>query len=104
MPFQDVHPALARALEERGYTDPTPVQAAVMGASRDRDLLVSARTGSGKTVGFGLALQGLLLDEQGAGAPGLPKALVVAPTRELAVQVQRELQWLYGPAGARVAA
>jgi ATP-dependent RNA helicase DeaD len=104
MPFADVHPSLARALEERGYTDPTPVQAAVMGASRDKDLLVSARTGSGKTVGFGLALQELLLTEQGAGPAGLPKALVVAPTRELAVQVQRELQWLYGPSGARVAA
>ena len=56
MPFPDAHPSLLRALAERGYAEPTPVQAAVL--ARDaagRDLLVSAQTGSGKTVAFGLA-------------------------------------------------
>jgi len=70
----------------------------------EKDLLVSAQTGSGKTVGFGLAIAPTLLgeDEQ-FGRPAAPLALVVAPTRELALQVKRELDWLYEFAGATVA-
>ncbi|HUO21191.1 MAG TPA: DEAD/DEAH box helicase [Caulobacteraceae bacterium] len=104
MSLLDVDPALAQALSDRGYASLTAVQAAVLEPqARGRDLLVSARTGSGKTVAFGLALAETLLGEGGAlPAPGAPKALVIAPTRELAIQVQRELQWLY--ANARVAA
>jgi ATP-dependent RNA helicase DeaD len=60
-----------------------------------RDLLVSARTGSGKTVAFGLAVARELLPWR---KPGKPECLVVAPTRELAHQVARELSWLYAPA------
>jgi ATP-dependent RNA helicase DeaD len=69
-----------------------------------RDLVVSAQTGSGKTVAFGLNMAPQLLDESG-GMPraGAPLALVIAPTRELALQVSRELVWLYGKAGGRVA-
>ena len=100
----DTHPALRRALDARGYAEPTPVQASVLGAGlRGRDLLVSARTGSGKTVAFGLALADTLLDGAPCFGPAAaPQALVVAPTRELAVQVQRELSWLLGEAGGRV--
>ncbi|HUL58950.1 MAG TPA: DEAD/DEAH box helicase [Anaeromyxobacteraceae bacterium] len=99
------HPALAGALERRGYAAPTPVQSAVLApALRDRDLLVSSRTGSGKTVAFGLALAGSVLGPSPSfDAAGAPLALVVAPTRELAVQVQRELAWLLAEAGGRVA-
>jgi ATP-dependent RNA helicase DeaD len=69
-----------------------------------RDLLVSAQTGSGKTVAFGLAMAGDLLGQGGTIEAGAgPLALVIAPTRELALQVSRELSWLYGEAGARVA-
>jgi len=104
MPFPPTHPALARALEQQGYLEPTPVQAAVLGAADGQDLLVSAQTGSGKTVAFGLAMAKDLLGE----APrfdraAAPLALVIAPTRELALQVSRELNWLYAPAGAIVA-
>jgi ATP-dependent RNA helicase DeaD len=101
--FQNVHPTLAKALSDRGYASLTPVQLAVVEPqARGRDLLVSARTGSGKTVAYGLVLAETLLDEGGVlPQPGAPSALVIAPTRELAMQVQRELQWLY--AGARVA-
>ena len=97
--------ALARALAERGYEEPTAVQSAVLTPEAEgRDLLVSAQTGSGKTVAFGVALATTLLgDAERFGAPGLPLALIVAPTRELALQVQRELEWLYGPAGGRIA-
>jgi ATP-dependent RNA helicase DeaD len=104
MPFPELPPALGRALEERGYAEPTPVQALVLDGPSHRDLLVSARTGSGKTVAFGLAAARMLLGESGAFArPGPPVALVVAPTRELALQVQRELAWLFAPANGRVA-
>jgi ATP-dependent RNA helicase DeaD len=100
----NIDPALAKALSERGYATLTPVQLAVLEPqARDRDLLVSARTGSGKTVAYGLVLADTLLAANGALAPsGPPSALVIAPTRELAMQVQRELQWLY--VGARVVA
>ncbi|MET0429777.1 MAG: DEAD/DEAH box helicase, partial [Microvirga sp.] len=105
MPFPPTNPSLERALAGRGYEEPTPVQAAVLQPeAADRDLLVSAKTGSGKTVAYGLALASTLLgSEERFEAPGEPLALVVAPTRELALQVNRELIWLYGPAGARVA-
>ncbi len=104
MTFLPTHPQLARALAERNYTDPTPVQTAVLAdEAAGRDLLVSAQTGSGKTVAFGLAIAKNLLGEaERFGRGGKPLALVVAPTRELALQVQRELTWLYQYTGARV--
>lgn len=103
MPFPNTHPALARALAAQGYDEPTPVQAAVLEAPAGADLLVSAQTGSGKTVAFGLAAAGELLGEaERFGQPGAPLGLIIAPTRELALQVSRELGWLYAEAGARV--
>ena len=96
-------PSLAAALTARGYATPTPVQAAVLGAG-EHDLTVSAQTGSGKTVAFGLLIGRALIGESGKlSRSPRPRALVIAPTRELAVQVQRELTWLLGEAGARVA-
>ncbi len=105
MPFPATHPSLARALADRGYAEPTPVQAAVLQPeAAGRDLLVSAQTGSGKTVAYGLAFAATLLgDAERFEAAAEPLALVIAPTRELALQVQRELIWLYGPSGARIA-
>ncbi|MDP3590866.1 DEAD/DEAH box helicase, partial [Phenylobacterium sp.] len=104
MAFPDIHPALARALASQGYAEPTPVQEAVLTEeAAGRDLLVSAQTGSGKTVAFGLAAGPTLLgDEARFGKPGAPLALVIAPTRELAIQVSRELTWLYADSGAKV--
>ncbi|MBM9402506.1 DEAD/DEAH box helicase [Gluconacetobacter azotocaptans] len=104
MPFPETHPALRRALDARGYDEPTPVQKAVLDVAADgRDLLVSAQTGSGKTVAFGLALADTLLGgAERMGPAGAPLAVIIAPTRELAMQVQRELTWLYAPAGARI--
>ncbi len=104
MPFPVTNPSLLRALTEREYNEPTPVQAAVLEAQvADRDLLVSAQTGSGKTVAYGLALAPTLLgDAETFPQAAEPLALVVAPTRELALQVHRELTWLYAKAGARI--
>jgi len=105
MPFPDTHPALRRALDARGYEQPTPVQEAVLQPGLEtRDLLVSAQTGSGKTVAFGLAIAPTLLGDADRLPPApQPMALVIAPTRELALQVQSELEWLYSETGARIA-
>ncbi|MFA5956505.1 DEAD/DEAH box helicase [Hyphomicrobium sp.] len=106
MTFPSAHSALGRALVARGYSVPTAVQLAVLEPETvGRDLLVSAQTGSGKTVAFGLAIAPTLLGE----ADRLPQAaeplaLIIAPTRELAMQVQRELDWLYADTGARIVA
>ncbi|MBK5946088.1 ATP-dependent RNA helicase [Rhodobacter veldkampii DSM 11550] len=103
--FDGVHEALAEALAAKGYDSLTPVQEAVIDpALGQADLLVSAQTGSGKTVAFGLAMAaGLLGAERRLGLPGAPRALIIAPTRELAMQVRRELDWLYGSTGAVLA-
>ncbi|MGJ8616037.1 MAG: DEAD/DEAH box helicase [Sulfitobacter sp.] len=95
---------IADALAQKGYDTLTAVQEAVSDpALVDADLLVSAQTGSGKTVGFGLAIAPTLLgDAERFGPAGPPLALIIAPTRELAMQVSRELTWLYGKAGAVV--
>jgi ATP-dependent RNA helicase DeaD len=97
-------PPLARALAERHYDQPTPVQTAVLADdAAGRDLLVSAQTGSGKTVAYGLAIANDLLGSaERFERAAAPLALIVAPTRELALQVHRELAWLYQYADARV--
>src|SRR4051812_34312650 len=102
--FLPTRPPLARALAERNYDEPTPVQTAVLADdAAGRDLLVSAQTGSGKTVAYGLAIAADLLgDAERLGDAAAPLALIVAPTRELALQVHGELSWLYRHAGARV--
>ena len=104
--FLHAHPALVGTLVARGYHNPTPVQAEVLQyAAAGADLLVSAQTGSGKTVAFGLAIAADLLgDAEALPRAGAPLALVVAPTRELAMQVHAELSWLYADIGGRVLA
>lgn len=104
MPFSVLPAPISAALAEQGYEAPTPVQAAVLvDEARGRDLLVSAQTGSGKTVAFGLAMaEALLADEESGIDQRAPLALVIAPTRELALQVSRELAWLYGKTPLRV--
>ncbi|MFN4039821.1 MAG: DEAD/DEAH box helicase [Erythrobacter sp.] len=103
--FPALPAAIEAALAERGYSTATPVQAEVLRPEAiGRDLVVSAQTGSGKTVAFGLAMADDLLDGDGRiGFAPVPLALVITPTRELALQVSRELAWLYGRTGARVA-
>ncbi len=101
----DLPAPLAAALAARGYETLTEVQTSATRADlAGRDLLVSARTGSGKTVAFGLAIApDLLGGAERFGPAGKPMALAIAPTRELAQQVARELAWLYAPTGATIA-
>lgn len=100
-----VKKALRDALDERGYDTLTPVQEAVLDPDlTGADLLVSAQTGSGKTLGFGLAIAPQILqDAESFEAAQAPLALVIAPTRELALQVKRELTWLFAKAGVAMA-
>ncbi|GAB4266846.1 MAG: DEAD/DEAH box helicase [Pararhodobacter sp.] len=104
-PLTTLPPALQKALADKGYETLTPVQEAVLDpALAGRDLLVSAQTGSGKTVAFGLAMAHELLgDSAMLPPPDAPRALIIAPTRELALQVRREFEWLYASAGATIA-
>ncbi|WP_394690476.1 DEAD/DEAH box helicase [Hoeflea sp.] len=101
----DIHSAIDRALTKRGYDALTPVQESMLAPElHDADLLVSAQTGSGKTVAFGISLAPTLMgDEDRLPRAETPLALVIAPTRELALQVERELSWLYAEAGAQIA-
>ena len=81
MPFPAAHPGLLAAITARGYTEPTPVQAAVLEErAAGRDLLVSAQTGSGKTVAFGLAIAPTLLGDAprsrwSRSRPGVPTTI-----------------------------
>ena len=101
-----IGPGLAAALAQKGYASLTSVQEAVLDpAIGERDLRITSQTGSGKTVAIGLSLRDLVArgDAKGANGVARPHALVVAPTRELAKQVEEELSWLYAPLGAAVA-
>ncbi|MES5098041.1 DEAD/DEAH box helicase [Agrobacterium sp. BA1120] len=102
---QGIAPAIAQALEKRGYKDLTPVQKAMLAPELDgQDALVSAQTGSGKTVAFGIAIAPTLLEKNGRFGPaGAPLGIAIAPTRELAMQVKRELEWLYEFTGVSIA-
>ncbi len=104
MTFENLSPVLSDALVARGYEALTPVQSQVSeDQAKGRDLLVSAQTGSGKTVAFGLAMGDELIEDGRLPFATSPLALIIAPTRELALQVSRELSWLYAKAGARIA-
>jgi ATP-dependent RNA helicase RhlE len=87
-------PFLLRALTEQGYENPTPIQEqAIPLALEGRDLLAGAQTGTGKTAAFGLPLlQHLGTNPQAVSGPRKPRALVLAPTRELATQVHDSLR------------
>ncbi len=100
----DIAAPLAAALAAKGYATLTPVQHAVLAdGMAGRDLLVSAQTGSGKTVAFGIAIAPEILAESDRLLfADVPLGLCVAPTRELALQVARELEWLYADAGAKI--
>nr|WP_184039977.1 DEAD/DEAH box helicase [Chitinivorax tropicus] len=89
MTFADLglHPAILKALNDAGYTAPTPIQAeAVPEIIAGHDLMASAQTGTGKTAGFMLPALQKLTEEPKAAGRG-PRILVLTPTRELAQQV-----------------
>ena len=95
--FLNIEEQINANLKLRGYTELTPIQKAIIEKEiTGRDALVSAQTGSGKTVAFGLSIVSDILNRNPESKfSKLPSALIIAPTRELALQVQNELDWLY---------
>ena len=96
-PFINIEEQIDANLKMRGYTELTPIQKAIIEKEiTGRDALVSAQTGSGKTVAFGLSIVSDILNRNPESKfSKLPSVLIIAPTRELALQVQNELDWLY---------
>jgi superfamily II DNA/RNA helicase len=94
----DVRPEIVAALADAGITTPFPIQAMTLPvALSGHDIIGQAKTGTGKTLGFGVPLLHRVIapDEEGFDAlpaPGKPQALVIVPTRELAVQVAGDLE------------
>ena len=103
MPFLalELHPTLIRGVEALGFTRPTPIQSeAIPHALRGRDLLACAATGSGKTAAFLLPILHQIVDRP----RGTTRALVLAPTRELALQIVEDLDALARYTGVTAAA
>ena len=97
---------LVKGLERRGISAPFPIQAATLpDALAGRDVCGMAPTGSGKTLAFGLAVLSRLATRQRASGRGRrhPSVLILAPTRELAAQIEAELSPLAAACGARTA-
>ena len=109
-PFSDfdVHPDIVAALADMGIITTFPIQAMTLPVALGRhDIIGQAKTGTGKTLGFGVPLLNSVVapgDPEYAGlvGPGLPQALVVVPTRELAVQVSGDLTATAKRRGIRV--
>ncbi len=81
---------LQRALIKEGYSTPTPIQAqAIPHLLKGEDLMGIAQTGTGKTAAFVLPVLQRMAEEQKVAAPGVPRVLVLAPTRELAAQIDQ---------------
>ena len=86
-------PALLRALAEQDYLVPTPIQIQAIPLAMDgHDVLGGAQTGTGKTAAFGLPLLNRLSKLTAVNGPRKPRALILVPTRELAVQVNDSLR------------
>ncbi|HSG46850.1 MAG TPA: DEAD/DEAH box helicase, partial [Longimicrobiales bacterium] len=96
-----MHPTLLKGVESLGFVQPTPIQSeAIPYAMEGRDLLACAATGSGKTAAFLLPILHQLMDKP----RGTTRALVLAPTRELALQIVADLNDLGRYTGLKGAA
>ena len=93
MSFKDLHliKPLQKAIAASGYVEPTLVQQRSIPLVLDKkDVIVSAQTGTGKTAAFALPILQQLYDKQDAPKKGKKiRALIVSPTRELAIQIQQ---------------
>ena len=90
MDFQDINliDQLQRALADANYVTPTPIQVrAIPPALEGRDILGCAQTGTGKTAAFALPILNRLGKKNRKAVPFLPKALILAPTRELVIKI-----------------
>jgi len=89
----DLPPHLLKGLEKAGFATPTPIQEqAIPHQLKGRDILGIAQTGSGKTAAFGLPILAGISQMEGRPSPMTARALILAPTRELAVQIEESLR------------
>lgn len=106
----DLRPEIVQALADQGIEQPFPIQSMTLPiALSDQDIIGQAKTGTGKTLGFGLPVLNKVLGPKDDGyqdlaIPGAPQALIVAPTRELAVQVSKDLEGAAKHLSARIGA
>ena len=104
----DLRPEIVAALADQGIEHPFPIQSMTLPIALDNhDIIGQAKTGTGKTLGFGLPVLNKVLGPKDDGyqdlaIPGAPQALIVAPTRELAVQVSKDLEGAAKHISARI--
>jgi ATP-dependent RNA helicase DeaD len=98
-------PALISAIKSKGYTDLTEIQRAVLAPELvGRNLRITSQTGSGKTAAVGFVIRDFASNPMVASrGTARPRVLIIAPTRELARQIQQELRWLFSETDARFA-
>ncbi|MBO1266760.1 DEAD/DEAH box helicase [Arthrobacter cavernae] len=105
----NVRADIVESLADAGITHPFPIQAMTLPvALSGHDIIGQAKTGTGKTLGFGIPALQRVVGQDDAGydklaVPGAPQALVIVPTRELAVQVANDLQTASRKRNARIA-
>jgi superfamily II DNA/RNA helicase len=105
----DVRADIVESLADAGITHPFPIQAMTLPvALTGHDIIGQAKTGTGKTLGFGIPVLQRVVGRDDAGydklpAPGAPQAMVIVPTRELAVQVANDLQTASRKRNVRIA-
>lgn len=91
----DFHPDINSGIHRAGYTRPTPIQQkAILPVLEGKDVLGLAQTGTGKTAAFVLPILQRLVSRPVKKAPARPRALIMAPTRELAEQIRENIKIL----------
>ena len=94
----NLHPKIAAGVDAAGFTEPTPIQAqSIPKIMQHRDVMGLAQTGTGKTAAFGLPILHHLMQ----GQRGKVRALIVAPTRELAEQIHTAISMMGKLSGLR---
>lgn len=103
-----LRPELLQAIQALGFEQATPVQSEtiplLLGAKGQTDMVALAQTGTGKTAAFGLPLLHMMLEDGVPSAKNRPKALILAPTRELCVQISTEMEKYAAETGLRMLA
>lgn len=103
-----LRPELLQAIQSLGFEQATPVQSEtiplLLGANGNTDMVALAQTGTGKTAAFGLPLLHMMLEDGVPSSKNRPKALILAPTRELCVQISTEMEKYAAETGLRMLA
>ena len=99
----DIPELVLKGIKDAGFNECTPVQAQTLPvALQGRDIAAQAQTGTGKTAAFLIAVFSRMLALPDPGRGSSPRVLIIAPTRELAIQIDAEAKLLGGPAGFKI--